>query len=183
MVSSASPLYRNSSKIASEFQKRVRNVSHIVVVNAIGREHIQSFRDLAHLRDEEAHMVRTLRPDGLAVLNGDDDNVRWMATQTRARVVTYGLHPGNDVYASDLVLAWPYGTRFLLHAHRQRQVVQSRLIGTFMLYPLLAAAAVALTVGRSLFGGGGSARTPAPHARTSSAAAAPRRSHGAAGRL
>src|SRR5262245_32170054 len=89
----------------------------VVVVTSIGTEHIQSFRDIQHLRDEKAHMVRALGTTGAAVLNGDDPNVMWMATQTRARVVTFGLGAGHDVGATDVTLDWPHGTRFVLHAH------------------------------------------------------------------
>jgi len=39
-----------------------------------------------------------------------------MATQTQARVVTFGLGKDNEVRASDITLDWPKGTKFKLHA-------------------------------------------------------------------
>ncbi len=122
----------------------------IVVVTCIGNEHIQSFRDIEHLRDEKAHMVRALRAQGTAVLNGDDSHVMWMATQTSARIVTFGLGAEHDVRATDVTLDWPHGTRFTLHARGQRHALRVRLIGTQMVYPVLAAAATALVEGRNL---------------------------------
>lgn len=76
----------------------------VVVVTSIGSEHARSLGPPEEIRDEKAHMVRALSPDGLAVLNGDDPNVRWMSTQTEARVVTYGFGAENDVRASGVRL-------------------------------------------------------------------------------
>ena len=115
----------------------------VVVVTCIGHEHIQSFRDLDHLRDEKAAMVRSLAADGVAVLNGDDANVMWMASQTRARVVTYGLAQGLDVRGTDLSLHWPHGTRLRLHAGGESVVLDTHLVGDGLVHGLLAAAAVA----------------------------------------
>ena len=122
----------------------------VVVVTCIGHEHIQSFRDLDHLRDEKAAMARSLTADGVAVLNGDDANVMWMASQTRARVVTYGLARGLDIRGTDLTLNWPHGSRLQLHAGRESVTLDTRLVGDDLIHGLLAAAAVAEVEGRSL---------------------------------
>lgn len=124
----------------------------VVVVTCIGHEHIQSFRDLDHLRDEKAAMVRSLAADGVAVLNGDDPNVMWMVSQTRARIVTFGLTPGLDVYGTDMKLDWPHGTRLRLHAGGESIVVDTHLVGDGLIQGLLAAAAVAGIDGRPLPG-------------------------------
>jgi UDP-N-acetylmuramoyl-tripeptide--D-alanyl-D-alanine ligase len=119
----------------------------IVVVTSIGSSHNRTFRTLEETRAEKVAMVRALGPDGLAVLNGDDPHVRWMATQTRARVLTFGLSPGNDVRATDVHMEWPSGTRLTLHSDGQSQAYRSRLLGTHMVYPVLAAATVAIARG------------------------------------
>src|SRR5262245_12635218 len=121
-----------------------------VVVTSIGTEHVQSFRDIQHLRDEKADMVRALGKTGAAVLNGDDPNVMWMATQTNARIVTFGLGTGHDVGATDVALDWPRGTRFALHAHGRPYAMRIGLVGPQMVYPVLAAAATALVHGCDL---------------------------------
>ena len=122
----------------------------VVVVTCIGHEHIQSFRNLDHLRDEKAAMVRSLAADGVAVLNGDDPNVMWMASQTRARVVTYGLAPGLDIRGTDLTLNWPHGSRLQLHAGGESVTLDTRLVGDGLIHGLLAAVAVAVVGGRPL---------------------------------
>ena len=53
---------------------------------------------------------------GVAVLNGDDANVRWMAGQSPARIVWFGLGEGNDIRAENMEVDWPHGTAFTLWA-------------------------------------------------------------------
>ena len=95
-------------------------------------------------------MVKILPESGLAVLNGDDPNVRKMAQVTRARMVTYGYKESNDVRASEVSHVWPEGMRFRLHINGEVRSVSSALIGPYMVYPLLAAIAVATAEGFSL---------------------------------
>ena len=122
----------------------------IAVVTAIGSDHNRSLRSLEVTRTEKSHIVRVLSGSGVAVLNGDDPNVRWMTGQTRARVVTFGFDETNDVRASLPVLDWPHGMRFRLFTRAGARDVHVRLVGRPMVYPILAAVAVALEEGLAL---------------------------------
>lgn len=115
----------------------------VVVVTSIASDHNRSLPTLEQTREEKAEMVRALTAAGLAVLNADDPHVLWMASQTRGRVLRYGLRPDCDVWASDLQLNWPTGMAFTMHAGGESVRVQSRLLGEHLVYALLAAAAVA----------------------------------------
>jgi len=116
----------------------------IAVVMSIGSEHNRSLGSLEETRDEKAGMVRALPASGLAVLNRDDPQVRLMARETEARVVTFGLEPGCDYQAADIRLEWPSGTRFRLFLKGTEREARTRLIGRHMVYPALAAAAVGM---------------------------------------
>lgn len=122
----------------------------IAVVTSVGSEHNRSLKSLEVTRHEKAEMVRVLPPSGLAVLNGDDPNVSWMAGETRAPVVTFGCGEGNDVRATAVALDWPHGTRFRLHTPLGSRDVRIRLIGRTMVNGVLAAVAVALHEGKPL---------------------------------
>jgi UDP-N-acetylmuramoyl-tripeptide--D-alanyl-D-alanine ligase len=122
----------------------------IAVVTAIGSDHNRSLGSLEVTRTEKSHIVRGLSESGVAVLNGDDPNVRWMMGQTRARVVTFGFGETNDVRASLPVLDWPHGMRFRLFTRTGARNVHVRLVGRPMVYPILAAVAVALEEGLAL---------------------------------
>ena len=119
----------------------------ITVVTAIGSEHNRALGTLETTRHEKAEMVRALGPDGLAFLNGDDPNVRWMATQTRANVVYFGFGRDNDVRADGYQTDWPNGSRFVLHIGGGIYDMRLRLIGRHMVYAALAATAVAISRG------------------------------------
>lgn len=116
----------------------------IAVVTSIGSEHHRAFGSTEALRNEKAEIVRALPATVLAVLNGDDPNVLWMKTLTRARVLTFGLSETNDVYATDVSIDWPRGTRFVLHANGNVHSLRVWLIGKTMVYAALGAVAVVL---------------------------------------
>lgn len=122
----------------------------VTVVTSIGREHVTNLGSLDVTRAEKAKMVAALDESGSAVLNGDDANVMWMRTQTRARVITFGFGPSCDVRAEDVCLDWPRGTRFRLHGFGQQREVSVRLIGRHTLLGALAAIAVSQIEGLSL---------------------------------
>ncbi len=122
----------------------------ITIVTSIGSEHNRSLRTLEITRTEKSEMVRILPATGLAVINADDPNVRWVAKQTRARVITFGFDEASDIRASEVTLDWPHGTRFRLHAAGVTRDLRVRLVGRHMVYPILAAVAVALAEGFAL---------------------------------
>ena len=95
-------------------------------------------------------MVRSLPAGGTAILNGDDTHVMWMATQTKARVITFGMGPDNEVRATDVRIDGTMGTRFTLHAAGTAREVRINLLGKHLAYTALAAVAVALLRGRTL---------------------------------
>jgi UDP-N-acetylmuramoyl-tripeptide--D-alanyl-D-alanine ligase len=122
----------------------------MVVVTSIASEHNRSFKTLDATREEKSDMVRAVPDSGRVFLNGDDPNVLWMAQKTRARVVTYGISPSNKCYASDIEQRWPGGMEFKIHTDGEIYEVRSRLLGRHMVYPILAAAAVARGEGLEL---------------------------------
>jgi UDP-N-acetylmuramoyl-tripeptide--D-alanyl-D-alanine ligase len=126
----------------------------ITVVTSIGSEHLRSLGTLETTRDEKCEMVRALPATGLALLNGDDANVLWMRDQTVARVVTFGLDERCDYRAMDIRPRQPGGMQFRLHrrgaANSEDAQVAIQLNGQHMVYPALAAIAVACEEGLAL---------------------------------
>jgi UDP-N-acetylmuramoyl-tripeptide--D-alanyl-D-alanine ligase len=124
---------------------------NIVVVTSIRHsEHNRTLRTLEETRIAKADMVRSLPAAGTAILNGDDPHVMWMATQTKARVITFGMGPDNEVRATDVRIDGTVGTRFTLHAAGTAREVRINLLGKHLVYTALAAVAVALLRGRTL---------------------------------
>ncbi len=123
---------------------------NVVVVTAIARDHWESFHSLDAIRDEKADMVRALPPSAVAVLNADDPDVCWMAGQTRARVVLTGEAADAEVRATDIAFDWPQGMTFNVRIGERTWPVCIRLMGRHMVFPALAAIAVAYVEGISI---------------------------------
>lgn len=74
-----------------------------VIITTIGDTppHIEFFSSHKHLVEEKSQLIKTLKKDGLLVLNSDDNIVLEMKSKTKCRVITYGFKPGADVLGSD----------------------------------------------------------------------------------
>jgi UDP-N-acetylmuramyl pentapeptide synthase len=115
----------------------------VVVVTSIGSEHNTSLGTLEGIREEKAEMVRSLPATALAVLNADDPNVMWMASQTRARVTTFGFDERADITVSDYQLDWPRGSHLTVRTKRWTRELRVRLLGRQFAYAVAATVAVA----------------------------------------
>ena len=116
-----------------------------VVVTSIGREHHRTLGSLNDIRQEKAAMLRSLRPNGVAILNRDDPNVRWMGSQTVARVLTYGFDPAADLSATEYRSNGVDGSHIVVRSPEGTQQLRLQLIGRHMVASALAGLAVACT--------------------------------------
>ena len=116
----------------------------IVIVTSIASEHILSFKTLEGIRKEKVAMIRALAKKGTAILNADDPNVMWMASQTNARIITYGIDRDADVKAVNIVNNFPHGMNFETLVDGRSYSCSTPFLGRHMLYPALATLALAL---------------------------------------
>ena len=74
----------------------------VVIITGIGETpaHIEFFDSRKHLIEEKSGLVKTLKKDGLLVLNADDEAVTEMKTKSKHRTVTYGFKEGSDILGS-----------------------------------------------------------------------------------
>jgi len=74
----------------------------VVIITAIGSTpaHIEFFNSRKHLVEEKSGLIKTLKKDGLLVLNGDDETVVEMKSKTKCRTVIYGFKEGVDFLGS-----------------------------------------------------------------------------------
>ena len=113
----------------------------VVVATSIASEHNRSLKSLDTTRFEKSRMLAKLGRDGLAIINGDDPNVLWMRTQTKARVVTCGFNDSSDFRALNYRLDWPHGSSFDIQNGSRTWHIRSRLIGRHTVYPMITAMA------------------------------------------
>ena len=74
----------------------------VVIITAIGETpaHIEFFNSRKHLLEEKSQLIKTLKKDGLLVLNADDETVLNMKAESKNRTITYGFKENADILGS-----------------------------------------------------------------------------------
>lgn len=62
----------------------------IGILTRIGYSHLEYFKTIENVKEEKGLLIKSLDETGWAVLNYDDENVRNLATETKANILTYG---------------------------------------------------------------------------------------------
>jgi UDP-N-acetylmuramoyl-tripeptide--D-alanyl-D-alanine ligase len=117
------------------------------VVTNIHPVHLERMGTIENIALTKRELVEALPKSGLAVLNGDDSRVLDMADHAKCEVVTYGLAPTNDVWASDVQTHGMRGTSFRLHAGGEALNLRIPLIGRHAPYLALPAIAIGRWLG------------------------------------
>jgi UDP-N-acetylmuramate--alanine ligase len=77
----------------------------IAVVTTIDAEHLDYYRDLAHIQEVFVQFINKVPFYGLAVLCLDQENIQAILPQVEKRYVTYGLRTQADLSARDIAFA------------------------------------------------------------------------------
>jgi UDP-N-acetylmuramoyl-tripeptide--D-alanyl-D-alanine ligase len=122
---------------------------HVGVVTIVRPVHLERAGTFERIVSAKAELVEALppAPDGVAILNYDDENVRGMAQVTQARVFYYGLSPEADLWADRIEGLGLEGIRFQLHHRDEALYVKIPLLGRHSVHTALRAAAVGLVEG------------------------------------
>jgi UDP-N-acetylmuramoyl-tripeptide--D-alanyl-D-alanine ligase len=135
----------------------------VAVILAVARTHTARFSDLDQCAAEKALLLESLRPGGLAVLNGDDPRVAAMAGSARFRTCLTGPSPAFDVWADQVSSRWPDRLSFLAHAGNETCRIQTQQLGSHWVPALTAALAVAKHLGVPLEESASVVRCSAPY--------------------
>ena len=122
---------------------------HVGVVTIIGPVHLERAGTIERIVKAKTELIEALpaAPEGVAILNYDDERVRGMAQATSARVFTYGLSPEADLWADHIEGLGLDGIRFQLHYSGETLHVKIPLLGRHSVHTALRAAAVGLVEG------------------------------------
>jgi UDP-N-acetylmuramoyl-tripeptide--D-alanyl-D-alanine ligase len=127
---------------------------NIAVLTAVGPAHLESFETVENVRRAKYEIVEGLAPDGIAVMNTDNPEVRALADDTHGtKVIRYGLEgDGRPHLTARDIETTPDGTSFTIVDARTNDAVNARtsLLGRHSIANVLGAVAVALEVGKSL---------------------------------
>jgi UDP-N-acetylmuramoyl-tripeptide--D-alanyl-D-alanine ligase len=122
---------------------------HVGVVTIVGPVHLERLGTIERIAQAKRGLVEALppAPEGVAILNYDDERVRVMAQATKARIFYYGLSPEADLWADGVVSLGLEGVRFQLHYGDEVLHVRIPLLGQHSVHTALRAAAVGLVEG------------------------------------
>jgi UDP-N-acetylmuramoyl-tripeptide--D-alanyl-D-alanine ligase len=121
----------------------------IGVISSIGPAHIEFFADQAAIAAEKAELIAGLPPEGLAVLNGDDEWSRRIADRTNARVVWIGKSTDSTWWAEDVQVAAD-SLSFVLRHNGSAATVRLPVVNRVMVSNALLAAAVGRECGLTM---------------------------------
>jgi UDP-N-acetylmuramoyl-tripeptide--D-alanyl-D-alanine ligase len=128
-------------RLASIAEPRVGVVTNVHPV------HLERLGTIERIAQAKSELVQALPPDGLAVLNADDERVRAMAALARGSTVTYGLSERADIRASDIASQGLRGTRFTVHHRGSSRSAMLSMPGAHFVHAALAGIAVATWLG------------------------------------
>jgi len=119
------------------------------VLTTIGTVHAERAGSQDEIARGKSELVQALPagPEGVAILNYDDERVRAMADLTQARIFYYGLSPNADLWADEVEGLGLDGIKFRLNYQGERIYLKVPLIGRHSVHTVLRAAAVGLVEG------------------------------------
>ena len=119
------------------------------VLTTIGTVHAERAGSQDEIARGKSELVQALPPgpEGVAILNYDDELVRAMADQTQARIFYYGLSPDADLWADEVEGLGLEGIKFRLNYQGESIYLKVPLIGRHSVHTVLRAAAVGLVEG------------------------------------
>ncbi len=116
----------------------------IAVVTTIDAEHLDYYRDLAHIQDTFVEFINKVPFYGLAVLCLDQENIQSLLPRVEKRFVTYGLRTQADFMAQDVAFKGMTSDCMVLWKHRPLGRLRLKVPGLHNVYNALAATAVGL---------------------------------------
>jgi len=120
------------------------------IITNVGAAHLEYFGTQERVVLAKSELVQALTPEGIAILNYDDTNVRSMGAKAASQVLYYGLSQEADVRGSDMRGDSLQGHSFTLNYAGQQKNVRLHLPGTHGVMIALAAAAAGCAAQMSL---------------------------------
>lgn len=123
----------------------------VATVTMAAAAHIEHFANVEAIAREKGCIFQSLRSDGVAVINVDDDYADlWKTMANKHRVMTFGRVRQADVMAQDIQSTPDGKTQFTLKTQDQNITITLALLGEHNVMNALAAATMAIVMGASM---------------------------------
>ncbi|MUG88999.1 UDP-N-acetylmuramate--L-alanine ligase [Paenibacillus timonensis] len=118
------------------------------VVTNIEADHLENYGgDFGKLKEAYVQFLNQIKPDGKAVVCGDDRNVRELLPQVQSKVITYGIESGCDYTAHEIDLGDRCVTFRMNQGDRELGMVELSVPGRHNVYNAMATVIVCLEAG------------------------------------
>lgn len=127
--------------------KELCNLVHptIGMITSIGPQHLETFGSLENIKKTKFELVDALPPNGMAILNYNDENITSMPTSKNK--VTYGTQTSCEYYAKDIHIT-EFGSQFTIHTKDGSEIeVTTKLLGEHNIINIVGAVAIAKELG------------------------------------
>ena len=122
----------------------------VAMINNVAAAHLEGFGDLQGVARAKGEIYSQLKPEGIAVVNNDDDFADYWKQHIKQEMLTYSVKGNGDLLAKAITLDEELRPGFILHFQGQEQSINLSLAGEHNVYNALAASACALALGVSL---------------------------------
>ncbi len=119
----------------------------IGLVTSIGPQHLNTFGNLENIIKEKMQLIEKLPPDGVGIINLDNEYIRNYQVQNTCRLVRYGIeNKSGDYYAKEIEYS-PKGSQFIVVAGEEEISFETKLLGEHNIANILSAIAIAKELG------------------------------------
>lgn len=119
----------------------------VCVITNIGLCHLENLIDRDGILKAKTESFEHLTPNGVAVLNGDDDKLATKTEVNGRKTVFYGIGGGKEIYAANVEAIGLTGTKATIHVSGKQFEVEIPIAGEHNVYNALAAVGVARELG------------------------------------
>jgi len=124
-------------------QDRVNGVDfHAAIFTNLTQDHLDYHKDMEAYFMAKSLLFRNLNSEALAIINKDDSYAQRLMNLTNADVITYSLRHPADIAVTKIKLGLE-GSSFLINYKGLRLEINSKLIGKYNVYNILAAVSFA----------------------------------------
>ncbi len=119
----------------------------VAVVLNIEEDHLDFFSGIDDIIRSFSKFLSNVKPGGIIVANGDDENVRRAVALSGKETVTFGMSEGCDVTAENIVYKDGFPTFDIIYKGEKYVSVRLSVLGEHNIKNALAATAVAIRLG------------------------------------
>lgn len=118
------------------------------VVTNIEADHLENYGgDFGRLKEAYVQFLNQIKPDGKAVVCGDDANIKELLPKLSCKVITYGIDGDSDYRAENINLGDRHVTFVMKHGDRELGAVELSVPGKHNVYNAMATIIVCLEAG------------------------------------